>query len=176
MAAEGKAEAEALNEKSRAIAVGFQDKLRGQLMTALQAGGPTAAIEACKEVAPAAAGEASAESGTTVRRTSFKVRNPNSSADSWERQTMDGFAARKAAGEPLGKIETGAWIDAPDGRVYRYMKAIPTGEMCTQCHGSTIAPAVAVKLADLYPQDRATGFAVGDMRGAVSISWPATAR
>jgi hypothetical protein len=73
-------------------------------------------------------------------------------------------------------MEAGAWVDGPNGRAYRYMKAIPTGEMCTQCYGRTIAPGVQAKLSDLYPQDHATGFLLGDLRGAVSITWPATKR
>jgi hypothetical protein len=37
--------------------------------------------------------------------------------------------------------------------------------MCLQCHGANIAPPVAAKLAELYPEDQATGFAAGDFRG-----------
>jgi hypothetical protein len=176
MAADTNAQADALKEKSRAVAVGFQDKLRRQLMDALQAGGPTAAIEACKQIAPAAAQQAGEAAGATVKRTSLKIRNQKSAPDAWERATLEQFAARKEAGEPLATMEAGAWVDGPNGRAYRYMKAIPTGEMCTQCHGRTIAPGVQAKLSDLYPQDHATGFLPGDLRGAVSITWPATKR
>jgi hypothetical protein len=176
MAADTNAQADALKEKSRAVAVGFQDKLRGQLMDALQAGGPTAAIEACKQIAPAAAQQAGEAAGATVKRTSLKIRNQKSAPDAWERATLEQFAARKEAGEPLATMEAGAWVDGPNGRAYRYMKAIPTGEMCTQCHGRTIAPGVQAKLSDLYPQDHATGFLPGELRGAVSITWPATKR
>jgi hypothetical protein len=49
------------------------------------------------------------------------------------------------------------------------MKAIPTAELCTTCHGSNLDPAIAARLAELYPADRATRFAVGDIRGAFTI-------
>jgi hypothetical protein len=35
-----------------------------------------------------------------------------------------------------------------------------------------LSPDVAAKLHDLYPQDRATGFSVGDLRGAFIITAP----
>ena len=61
-----------------------------------------------------------------------------------------------------------------DGRrVFRYMKAIGTQPVCTACHGAAIAPGVAAALDDLYPEDRARGFGVGDIRGAFSIVQPA---
>jgi hypothetical protein len=175
-AADTNAQPDVMKDKSRAVAVGFLDKLRGQLMDALQAGGPTGAIEACQQIAPVAAEQAGEAAGATVRRTSLKLRNSKDAPDAWGKAMLEQFDARKAAGEKPATIEAGAWADGPQGRFYRYMKAIPTGEMCTQCHGQTIAPAVQAKLHELYPRDKATGFAVGDLRGAVSISWPATKR
>jgi len=43
-----------------------------------------------------------------------------------------------------------------------------------QCHGARdkLAPGVADALKELYPQDQATGYAVGDLRGAVSVKIP----
>ena len=55
-------------------------------------------------------------------------------------------------------------------RVFRYMKAIPTGALCLNCHGTTLAPEVAAKLHELYPADAATGFNAGDLRGAFTIT------
>ncbi|MCP3704745.1 MAG: DUF3365 domain-containing protein, partial [Alteromonas sp.] len=57
-----------------------------------------------------------------------------------------------------------------DGKsTYRYMKAIPTAELCLNCHGSNINQDVAAKLKQLYPSDQATGFNRGDIRGAFSV-------
>jgi hypothetical protein len=52
------------------------------------------------------------------------------------------------------------------------MKAIPTAELCITCHGSNLDPAIAATLAEFYPADRATRFAVGDIRGAFTIEQP----
>jgi hypothetical protein len=43
--------------------------------------------------------------------------------------------------------------------------------MCLQCHGEALAPEVTQALAARYPDDRATGFREGQLRGALSIRW-----
>ena len=50
------------------------------------------------------------------------------------------------------------------------MKAIPIGGLCLQCHGTAIAPELAEKLSELYPEDKATGYREGDMRGAFVVT------
>ncbi|WP_425609259.1 c-type heme family protein [Thalassobacterium sedimentorum] len=42
---------------------------------------------------------------------------------------------------------------------------------CLACHGdpASIAPEVTQKIAQLYPADTATGFAVGELRGAFRV-------
>nr|VFK10650.1 MAG: Protein of unknown function (DUF3365) [Candidatus Kentron sp. LPFa]VFK26753.1 MAG: Protein of unknown function (DUF3365) [Candidatus Kentron sp. LPFa] len=57
-------------------------------------------------------------------------------------------------------------------RVFRYMKAIPTLEVCILCHGASLSPDVVAKLDELYPEDQARGFKVGDIRGAFSFMQP----
>ena len=63
-----------------------------------------------------------------------------------------------------------------DGKtVWRYMRALPTGELCLGCHGAQeqLSPAVKAKLVALYPDDRATGYRIGDIRGAMTLKKPA---
>ena len=50
------------------------------------------------------------------------------------------------------------------------MKAIPTGKLCTKCHGTELKPEVKAKLAEFYPDDKATGFNKGDLRGAFVVT------
>lgn len=50
------------------------------------------------------------------------------------------------------------------------MKAIPTGGVCIACHGAELDPAIAQKINELYPDDQATGYKPGDIRGAFTIS------
>jgi hypothetical protein len=61
---------------------------------------------------------------------------------------------------------------ASDGSA-RYMQAIVLQPMCAMCHGDSLAPEVRAAIQENYPDDQATGFAVGELRGAFLIDWPA---
>lgn len=159
-----------LLERSRAIAGDFQQQLGGQLKSAMAEGGPVAAIEVCAEVAPEMAAQASAESGASVGRTALRVRNPGNAPDADAEQILRAFSERLATGEstPIEHFDT-----APDGGT-RYMRAIVLQPLCATCHGASLAPAVAEAVAAHYPEDEAVGFAVGELRGAFLIDWPAS--
>lgn len=158
-----------LQARSRDVAMEFQNRLRSQLVTALTSGGPLLALPVCKEAAPAIAAEMGARTGAKIWRVSLRTRNPRGEPDAWERATLEQFNARRAAGEDPAGIEA----FTRDASGVRYMKAIPmAAQPCALCHGETVAPEVAARIAELYPQDRATGFRPGELRGAVSVSWP----
>ena len=85
---------------------------------------------------------------------------------------MPGGDRRAAAHEPVGGLERSELVKEADGRsVQRYMRALPTIELCTQCHGQTaqMKPAVLARLQAMYPNDRAVGYAPGDIRGAITL-------
>jgi hypothetical protein len=52
---------------------------------------------------------------------------------------------------------------------------IRVGGLCLQCHGQPddLAPGVVESLERLYPDDQATGFAEGDLRGWFWVEVPA---
>ena len=162
---------EALAAQARGIAAKFADKLKGELVAAMKADGPVKAIEVCNVAAPAIEGEASTD-GWTVKRTSLKLRNAKAAPDAWEKQTLEFFEAEKAKGADAAKLERAEIADVGGVSTFRYMKAIPTAEPCLTCHGGNVAEPVKAKLAELYPQDQATGYQAGDIRGAFTISKP----
>lgn len=166
------AEPDALVAEARGIIQGFMGELKGELQAAMTAEGPVKAIEVCNRVAPGIAEAHSERSGWRIGRTSLKLRSPANAPDAWETQVMQAFEARKAHGEPPAGIDHFAVVERDGGKVFRYMKAIPTDEVCTKCHGSEIAPPVVAKLDELYPQDRARGFRQGDLRGAFTLEKP----
>lgn len=53
----------------------------------------------------------------------------------------------------------------------RYLKPLTQGPLCMTCHGpkENIPSEVQGILKEKYPEDRATGFLVGDLRGAISV-------
>ncbi len=65
-------------------------------------------------------------------------------------------------------------VAEPNGKYFRFMKAIPVQDQCLVCHGdkNNLQPEVKALLNERYPHDQATGYKVGDLRGAVSIKRP----
>lgn len=140
--------------------------LKGELETAMKAGGPVEALNICHSRAPVIAQSISTEKGLQVSRVSLKNRNPTMGVPTdWQIQVLNDFEARKAAGQAPETLLYAAKI----GNEFRFMKAIPTGEVCLKCHGTTISPEVSAKLKELYPEDQATGFKQGDLRGAFVV-------
>jgi hypothetical protein len=160
-------------ETARTTSAEFQSELKAALEKALTDLGPVDAIAVCKDEAPRIAARLSAETRTSVARTGLRVRNPANAAQPWQRTVLEGFAVRLASGtrpEELEYFEVHA-----DGSAH-YLKAIVTQPLCLVCHGEAISPAVQKALAEHYPQDQATGFKSGELRGAFSVDWPPTAR
>jgi hypothetical protein len=155
---------------SRALAAQFQQELGGALQSAIKTQGNAGAVTACATIAPEVADRLSAQSGASVRRTALRNRNPLAVPDAHERAAMTALASAPldSAGKPA---ETASWTGLGPEQRFRYIRAIPTAEMCLSCHGTNIAPDVAAAIVATYPDDKATGFAPGSMRGAFSISW-----
>lgn len=163
---------ESVIEEARGVAKAFQMQLKGRLQAAIAEGGPQNAIGVCNTEAPEIAEDVSAESGWQVRRTALRVRNPGNAPTPRERGILEDFKARAESGVPFAELERAEVVDTHDGRQIHYMKAIPTGQVCLACHGSDLAPEVKARLEELYPQDQATGFREGELRGAFSFRKP----
>ena len=147
--------------------------LKAELQAAMKADGPVSALQTCNVEAVPIAETISTEEGLLVGRTSLKTRNPANLPDAWETETLELFEARREAGEKAVDLE--AWtVVTDDGghRTFRYMKAIPTLPMCLKCHGRRLNDEIAAKVGELYPDDRATGFKAGDIRGAFTVKLP----
>lgn len=158
--------------EAKAIVKEFATTLQGELQAAIKDGGPTSAIAVCQERAPAIAADLSESSGWQVGRTSLKTRNSDNAPDVWEQKILADFDARRAAGEDVQPMAYAEAVETADGKTFRFMKAIPTGEVCLACHGSDITPEVAAAIDERYPDDMARGYSLGDVRGAFSLSKP----
>jgi hypothetical protein len=159
----------------RAAATALLQQLGTELKKEIAANGPEGAIGVCKELAPRIAGDLSRKEGWKLTRVSLKPRNPMlGTPDAWEQQALQQFDARAAAGDKPETLEIVEVVQEPAGRYLRYAKAIPVQSQCLACHGGAgdIKPAVQARLAESYPFDRATGYALGTVRGAISIKQP----
>jgi hypothetical protein len=65
-------------------------------------------------------------------------------------------------------------VTEPQGRYFRYMKAIGVTPLCLTCHGAKeqIPEPVRAALKTHYPHDQAVNYQAGDLRGGVSIKQP----
>jgi len=144
--------------------------LQSELKGAIQSGGPVSAIAVCNTKALPITQKVSAEHGLNVGRVSLKNRNPANQPNAWQAAVLEGFERQKAAGKEVGGLVWSESVAVDGGREFRFMKAIPTGDVCLLCHGTQLAPGVSEVLAELYPADKATGFAMGDIRGAFVVT------
>lgn len=159
--------------EAKTIVQEFATTLQGELQAAIREGGPTNAIAVCQDRAPAIAADLAERSGWQVGRTSLKTRNrAQNSPDAWEAQVLAQFDARRAAGEDVQPMAYAETLETGDGRVFRFMKAIPTAEVCLACHGSAITDEVAAAIDERYPGDMARGYSLGEVRGAFTLSKP----
>lgn len=169
-------DAASLLADTRKTALPVLPKVVQAMQTAVQENGPVGAIPVCKEKAPQFLQELRQQTGWSIRRVSLKARNPSTGTpDAWEVRQLADFDIRVANGAKPEQLEVGEIVVAANGqRSYRYLKALPVTEVCLSCHGpaDTLSVELKAALAKDYPQDRATGYAAGQVRGALSVIRP----
>lgn len=167
--AAAEADPAALAEEAKGVMMAFGKQLKGELQAAMKAGGPVNAISVCNDKARPIAQQVGAAHGWSVGRASHKVRSPANRPDVYEEAVIDTFLARQKAGEAAANMVHAEIVESASGKAFRFIKAIPTEEICLTCHGTAIKPEVAAKLDELYPMDQARGFSAGDMRGVFTL-------
>lgn len=152
--------------EARILTKAFGADMKKALKTAVAKNGMAGAIQVCGKISPEVA-HSHSQNGWSVGRTSHRVRNMANAPDTWESQVLVDFARRHEAGESFAQMEFGEWVSGE----YRYMKAIGTQPFCISCHGSNIMTTVQTEIDTQYPDDTATQFKVGDLRGAFTLKW-----
>ncbi len=155
---------------AREAAAALKIALKGRLVAAMQEQGPVGALHVCHDEAQALTARIAAEQGVKVGRASLRLRNPSNAAPVWVEPWLAAHGEGKAEGVPTDAEV----VDTPDGAVARWIEPLPVGPVCLGCHGPTesLSSEVRAVLAEHYPEDRATGYAVGDLRGAVWAEAP----
>jgi len=134
-----------------------------ELVEAIDNGDPAATIEVCRSAAPRITREVSTATGVRLGRTSHRLRNPVNTPPEWARTVL--------AVAP----ETPQLLRGPSGELAA-LTPIRLKPACEICHGprEAIDDAVISRLAELYPEDQATGFVAGDLRGWFWFEVPAS--
>ncbi|UCD24446.1 MAG: DUF3365 domain-containing protein [Gemmatimonadota bacterium] len=143
-----------------------------RLTAALQEGGPEHAVNFCSREALelTATIEHSLTDGIELKRTSMKYRNPANAPDELEVAAIAYFQDVLATKHELPPY----LVQRTSQNEFRYYQPLMVNEMCLQCHGTTelIAPEVQQAIETSYPNDLATGYAVGELRGLIRVTVP----
>lgn len=140
----------------------FQRRLQAELQGAMAQGGPVAAVTVCSERAQAIATECSGD-GLRVRRVGTRVRNPANTPGEQDQVALDQLAQ-----QPDCDLLS---LPAGEDGVARHYLPLRVQPLCLVCHGDAAAMPQALRdvLQQRYPQDAATGYVAGDLRGAVVV-------
>ncbi len=165
-----------LLDDTRKTALPLLPQVVGTMQKAVKEGGVVGAIPVCKEKAPQMLQSLRERTGWQIQRVSLKVRNAKTGVpDTWEALQLADFNIRAQSGERPDQLEAYEIVTEGDGRRYfRYAKALPVVDVCTNCHGplDTLSPELQAALKKDYPQDQATGYRVGQIRGALVVKRP----
>ena len=92
-------------------------------------------------------------------RTSHRLRNPDNAPPEWADDIVKRSAGTAAESAERHVVDLGDRLGV--------LAPIGTLGLCTTCHGDaeTFPPELSAALAEAYPDDQATGFEVGELRG-----------
>lgn len=149
-----------------------QAQLLNQLQQAIAANGHVGSLDFCKVNALPILKSLETKHAVSLRRVSSRPRNPLDAPNAEEIPLLDAYsynAENNILADPsIQKLQ--------QGEVFLYTKPITiSNAMCLSCHGDPkkdIAPETSAKLKQLYPQDPATGYAEGDLRGMWALRLP----
>lgn len=133
-------------------------------------GGYEAAAEFCSMNAYPLTDSLANEYKIFLKRVSNKNRNPENTPSDLEKQILDAYEYSVEQGDELG---SNVQFIRP-GDTILFNKPIQiTSELCLNCHGkaSQISEEVQTVLKQEYPNDKATGYKLGDLRGMWSLKF-----
>lgn len=140
------------------------------LMQAIQTKGTVGAMGFCNERAYPLTDSMAKHLGVYIKRVSDKNRNPKNAPNAQELAYIQQAKAALSKGE-----EVQAQIQEIEGGYLGYYP-IMSDKRCLQCHGKEgeqIKAETQKILATLYPEDKATGYGAGELRGIWVVEMPA---
>lgn len=159
-------------KRAQAAMQDLSGSLRSALQAVMKQDGALAAVNFCHDEAPKIAAAVSERHGVRVGRTALRHRSEANAPNEWQRPVLEDFQARFESGQAVAELSSSQRDGLPQDITLRAMRGIPLEPQCQSCHGSEIAPELAEAIAQRYPGDLATGFATGDLRGAIWAEVP----
>jgi hypothetical protein len=102
--------------------------------------------------------------GYQLRQISSKYRNPKNKPDEFEAKALGEFEKDSNLTEYKGVDKLN------DQKVLRYLIPLHIEEACLKCHSAK--ETVPEIIQEDYPEDKATDYTFGDLRGAISVAVP----
>ncbi|MDZ7625631.1 MAG: DUF3365 domain-containing protein [Ignavibacteriaceae bacterium] len=155
----------------RTTAMEFMKNLKGVLISQIQTNGVLQAVAVCSDTAQVLTNNFGVQKGVFIRRVSFKNRNENNLPDDFEKKILNKFELLHQNKELTSETEHAEIVQEGEFKYLRYLKPILVQAECLNCHGSEtdIMPEVKQLIAQEYTGDKAVGYKIGDLRGAVSL-------
>jgi hypothetical protein len=147
--------------------------LRSATMEIMQKEGPEAALEFRYKRTKAIISQIEQETGSSIKRTSFKYRDPANVPDKYEAEALRFFEESIKKGQmPKYYVQT---VNENGKVMYRYYKPLKVEGVCLTCHGdpNLMDKKLLEKIRTFYPNDKAIGYKEGDFRGVVRVTIPA---
>jgi len=155
----------------RTTAMEFMKNLKGVLISQIQTNGVLQAVSVCSDTAQIITNNFGVHKGVFIKRVSFKNRNENNLPDDFEKKILNKFEIQHQNKELNSETEHAEIVQEGEFKYLRYLKPILVQAECLNCHGSEadIMPEVKQLIAQEYSDDKAVGYKIGDLRGAVSL-------
>jgi len=152
--------------EAKLLALDLKTSLMENLAKQISKGGPARAVSFCHANVKSIAKTAAAKRIKKYEfgRTSHKIRNqdnqPKAWAESYLKEFQGTFKAHQKKDFLIHQLENSKKI---------YLEPLYVEAKCLLCHGENISPDVQKKLRELYPNDQATGFKLGEFRGFIWV-------
>jgi hypothetical protein len=160
---------EQMIQKGTDVSKALVQKLGGELKTQMQAGGPIAALHFCSQNALILTDQIAKESGTSLKRVSLQNRNPVNAATPEEKTVLNQWQAMINNKETLPAYKL---VKLTNGHTAYYKPIVINNEACLKCHGDVAGDSPLGKtIKETYPEDQATGYKMGDLRGMIVVSF-----
>jgi hypothetical protein len=155
----------------RTTAMEFMKDLKGVLVSQIQTNGVLQAVSVCSDTAQVLTNNFGVNKGVYIKRVSLKNRNANNFPDDFEKQVLSKFELLHQNKELNSETEHAEVVQDGEFKYLRYLKPILVQAECLNCHGSEtdIMSEVKQLIAQKYSDDKAVGYKIGDLRGAVSL-------
>ncbi|MCL7965327.1 MAG: DUF3365 domain-containing protein [marine benthic group bacterium] len=156
-------------EEGAAATHALMGMLQANLVAAMQEGGPVHAVEFCAGQALALTDSVSRGlgEGITLKRVSNRHRNPVNAPDAEEVKALRHFETVLEESGSLPKD----WVQQTPSGELRYYRPLVIAPPCLACHGdpAEMDTAVVDAIRQKYPEDEATGYTAGDLRGLIRV-------